>query len=82
MGGVAFGCFNKIRDQVGLNCVIESVKARIEKAKASLAKAKQQLGSKAVSVEPEVKRKREDMSASEREKLDSWLQDVKNKRYY
>ena len=65
-----------ITDTVQLEAMIEKVKARIEKAKES--KAKGEVKEEKL-VEPEVKRRREDMEEREREEFDLWLEDVRNK---
>merc|ERR1719266_2984818 len=56
--------------------MIEKVKIRIEKAKES--KSKGEIKEDKL-IEPEVKRRREDMGEHEREEFDLWLEDVRSK---
>ena len=65
-----------ITEAVQLEAIIEKIKARIEKAKES--KAKGEVKEEKV-MEPETKRRREDMEEREREEFDLWLEDVRNK---
>ena len=65
-----------ITDNVQLEAMIEKVKIRIEKAKES--KSKGEIKEDKL-IEPEVKRRREDMGEDEREEFDLWLEDVRSK---
>merc|ERR1719334_264134 len=56
--------------------MIDKVKVRIEKSKESRAKGE---GKDDKVMEPEIKRKREDMDAGEREEFDMWLEDIRTK---
>ena len=65
-----------IADIGQLEAAVEKVRARIEKARES--KARGEVREERV-VEPEVKRRREDMGAGERREFDLWLEDVRAK---
>ena len=60
-----------------LELMMEKVKMRIDKAKESKLRAEQ--GCKEEKVEPEIKKKREDMDDTEKKDFDAWLVDIKTK---
>eukprot|EP00090_Calanus_glacialis_P030781 TRINITY_DN5000_c0_g1_i1.p1 TRINITY_DN5000_c0_g1~~TRINITY_DN5000_c0_g1_i1.p1 ORF type:complete len:706 (+),score=170.20 TRINITY_DN5000_c0_g1_i1:31-2118(+) len=60
-----------------LESAIDKLKARIEKAKESKMRSDQ--GIREEKVEPEIKKKREDMDENEKKDFDTWLSDIRNK---
>ena len=60
-----------------LESAIEKIKIRIDKAKESKIRSDQ--GIREEKVEPEIKKRREDMDESEKKDFDAWLSDIRNK---
>jgi len=60
-----------------LEAAIEKIKARIERAKESKLRSDQ--GIREEKVEPEIKKRREDMNETEKRDFDAWLSDIRGK---
>ena len=66
-----------ISDVRQLETQIEKIKLKIDKAKEAKLKAEQ--GIREEKIEPEIKKKREDMDENEKVEFDSWISDIRQK---